>query len=80
MAEGRHSTSLLEAIAERERELHGITATLLSSGQDSGEVDLGDVRMFITQRLTGIRSLLYTDLSLARTELCRHVSKIRMRP
>ncbi len=80
VADGGHSTALLQAIAERERERQEIMARLLSQESGSTEAELSDIRQFVTERLGDVRKLLYMDVDLARTELAKHVSKIRMLP
>ena len=80
VAESGHSTFLLQAITDGEREVREITAWLLSGGPGSVEAELGEIRRFVTERLADIRGLLYTDVALARTELGKHLSKVRMIP
>ena len=71
---------LLEAMAERERELRQITDCLLAEGPGSVEAELSEIRQFVTTRLADIRTLLAKDVSLARIELAKHIKEIRMKP
>ena len=80
VAETGHSTFLVQAIADRERALADISHRLLSEGSGSIEAELSEIREFATGRLGDIRKLLYTDVAQARTELGKHVSKIRRSP
>src|SRR5205814_3359704 len=80
IAEQGHSSFLLAAIAEREGKLREITDRLLSGGGGSVEAQVADIRRFVTERLSDLRKLLYSDVALARAELGKHVSEIRMEP
>ena len=80
IAEGGHSSFLLEAIAERERELREITARLLSEEAGSVEAQIADIRRFVTERLRNLPELLAGDVPQARAELAKHVDEIRMVP
>ncbi len=80
VAESGHSTFLLEAIAERERELREITERLLSNGPGSVEEQVRDIRQFVSERLADLQSLLYADVATAKAELAKHVTEIRMMP
>ena len=79
-AETGPSAFLVEAIHEREQQLRQITDQLLAGGADSVDAHLSDIRKFVTQRLGDLRSLLAGDPVLARKELLKHVSEIRMIP
>jgi DNA invertase Pin-like site-specific DNA recombinase len=80
VAEGGHSSFLLEAIAERERELREITARLLSEETGSVEAQVADIRQFITERLQNLPELLAGNVAQARVELGKHIGEIRMIP
>ena len=80
VAEGGHSKFLLEAISERERELQGITERLLSTGAGSVDAQVSEIQQFVTERLADLRKLLYGNVELARAELAKHVTEIRMIP
>jgi hypothetical protein len=71
---------LLEALAERERELRKITDCLLEAGPWSANTELSDIRKFVAGRLADLRTLLSKDVSLARIDLAKHVKEIRMKP
>src|SRR5437016_13270224 len=75
------STFLIQAINEREQELRQITDKLLSTGPESTDSRLDEIRLFVTKKLSDIRELLARHESAAvRTELRKHVSEIRMTP
>ena len=80
IAEQGHSAFLLKAISDRESELQEITERLLSEKQGSIEQDIGEVRRFVSERLSNLRNLLFKDVALARAELSKHVTEIRMEP
>jgi hypothetical protein len=74
------SLALLEAIGEREHDLKAINDRLLSSGPESVQARLEDVRRFVVTRLTNLRELWYADLPKARAGLSKHVTEVRMLP
>jgi len=78
------STFLIQAINEREQELRQITDKLLSTGPESIDSRLDEIRLFVTKKLSDIRELLArhesADPVAVRTELRKHVSEIRMTP
>jgi hypothetical protein len=80
VAESGHSKSLLDEIARRESELQGITDRLLSASPESIEARIGEMRTFVADGLDNLRDLLRKDTALARTELMKHTSEIRMTP
>ncbi len=80
VAEGGHSSFLLEAIAERERELREITARLLSEETGSVEAQVAEIRQFVIERLQNLPELLAGDVAQARLELGKHIGEIRMMP
>jgi site-specific DNA recombinase len=80
VAEGGHSTFLLEGIAERERELRSHTQTLVTGEPGSIQASLANLREFVHSRLADVKAVLYADLGRSRIELAKHVSKIIMRP
>ncbi len=75
---------LIQAINEREQELRQITDKLLSTGPESIDSRLDEIRLFVTKKLSDIRELLArhesADPVAVRTELRKHVSEIRMTP
>ena len=80
VAEGGHSTFLLEAIAERDRELRSLTERLVSGQPGSVQSSMENLRKFVHARLVNVRKLLYADVPQARAELARHVDSIALRP
>jgi hypothetical protein len=78
------STFLIQAINEREQELRQITDKLLSTGPESIDSRLAEIRLFVIKKLSDIRELLArhetADPVAVRTELRKHVSEIRMTP
>ncbi len=83
VAELGHSPSLLEGIAERERELRGITDRLLESGPDSVRSRVKAIRSYVVSRLADLRGLLsadVTDVLALRAELSKHVQAITLHP
>ncbi len=80
VAEGGHSKFLLKAFADREQELREITERLLSTGQGSIDVQVSEILRSLTERLSNLRKVLYGDVALARAELAKHFTAIRMTP
>jgi hypothetical protein len=80
IARGGTLDALVEQIAARERELKSITNRLLSSSAESINGGLHDIRAFAEQGLRDLRLLLNRDARLAKAELHRHLSEIRMIP
>lgn len=79
---GRGGTldSLVQEIAKREKELKAITNRLLSTGENSLDSRLQEIRQFVTSGISDLRSLLRRDAVLAKAELHSHLSEIRMTP
>jgi site-specific DNA recombinase len=78
------SAFLVQAINQREQELRQITDKLLASGPESVDARLGEIRLFVANRLRDIRQLLsnteFADSTEIRAELRKHVSEIRLTP
>ena len=72
--------SLVQEIAKREKELKAITNRLLSTGENSLDSRLHEIRQFVTSGISDLRSLLGRDAVLAKAELHGHLSEIRMTP
>ncbi len=70
--------SLLQQLAKRERERDAITNRLLSTSENSLDGRLQEIRQFVTSGISDLRSLLGRDAALAKGELHRHLSEIRM--
>jgi hypothetical protein len=80
IAETGHSRFVLEAIAERERELEKLAAKIDSAGRGTVETHPGNIRAFITNGLRNLLALLSGDTTRARAELAKYTSEIRMIP
>jgi hypothetical protein len=80
VAESGHSKSLLEEIGRKEAELERITDGLFLATPKSIESRVGDIRRFVASGLKDLRDLLRKDTALARTEVLKHSSEIRMTP
>lgn len=72
--------SLVQQLAKRERERDAITNRLLSTSENSLDSRLQEIRQFVTSGISDLRSLLGRDAVLAKAELHRHLSEIRMTP
>ena len=70
----------MQQIATRERELKAITNRLLSSSAESIDGRLREIRGFVECGLADLRTLLKRDTALAKAELRKHLSEIRMTP
>ena len=75
-----HSTFLIEAIDQRERELRNIEERLNAWGPGLLQVQPSDVTDFVKDRLETLCDLLNSDVTQARAELLRHVGEIRLKP
>jgi site-specific DNA recombinase len=72
--------TLVQEIAAREKELKAITNRLLSASAASIEGRLREIRQFVEKGISDLRTLLNRDTVLAKAELQRHLSVIRMTP
>jgi site-specific DNA recombinase len=80
VAQGGHSSVLLEAIRQREEQLQTINAQLAAGGLELKRVQPAEIKEFVVARLATIRDLICSDVSQARAELLRHVTEIRLTP
>jgi site-specific DNA recombinase len=82
IADGQPSQSLTAAIAERERELRGITDRLLEPGPESLSAKLDVLRTLAVSRLTNLRKLISHPESVdqARAALAEHFGKFTLEP
>jgi site-specific DNA recombinase len=80
IARGGPLDSLVQQIAKREMEVKAITNRLLSTGENSLDTRLREIRQFVTLGISDLRSLLGRDAALAKAELHSHLSEIRMTP
>ncbi len=53
---------------------------LLSTGVGSVDAQVSEIQRFVTERLADLRNLLYGNVELARAELRKRVTEIRMIP
>ena len=78
MAETGHSSFLLDAISERERELAELEA---SAALTENRIPRPEkLRQFTLERLSRLPELLSLDVSRARAELGKHVGQITLAP
>ena len=80
VAEGGHSTFLLEAITDREKQLRSISDQILSTESNSLESGLTDLRQWVHERLSNLRRLLSSDPGRAHTEFLKHTQAITLKP
>ncbi len=80
VADGGHSTSLIGAIQDRERELQNLDERLNACSPETQQMQPADVTGFVKNRLAKLCDLLNSDVTQARAELLRHVSEIRLVP
>jgi len=79
VAASGHSATLLAAIADRERELDEIEASLRYRNQGF-RTSSEELQQFALKRLSSLPDLLSCDVPRARTELAKHVTQITMHP
>ena len=72
--------ALVQQIAVREKELKAITNRLLSASSGSIEGQLHELRQFVEKGISDLRSQLNRDTALAKAELQKHLSEVRMTP
>jgi uncharacterized protein (DUF1778 family) len=80
IAESGHSRFVLDAMAERERELDQLAQRLQMLKQGNVELHPGSIRGFVKTRLSDLLGLLNTDTARAPAELARQTTEIRMIP
>jgi site-specific DNA recombinase len=82
LADGRGTQSVTAAIGERERELRGVTESLLERHPNSIRVKLDELRTFAVSRLTDLRRLLEKPKNIheARMLLADQIGKITLVP
>ncbi len=79
IAEGGHSTALLDAVAQREQELSELER-ILDPTKDSLAQDPELLRAFATHRLSALPELMSHNVARARAELSRHATQVTMTP
>ena len=80
IAESGHSKYILDEIAVREREVEAITDRLLASSTESVEARISAMRSFVEQEIQKLSNLLTSKSPLAKQELHKHISEIKMLP
>ncbi|HXY23559.1 MAG TPA: recombinase family protein [Candidatus Acidoferrum sp.] len=80
IARGGPLDALVEQIATRERDLKAINNRLLSASAGSIEGKLKEIRHLVERGISDLSSLLNRDAVLAKAELRKHLSEIRMTP
>jgi site-specific DNA recombinase len=80
VANAGHSTFLLEAIEQREKEPLSINEELQFCDSKPLSLQSADITKFVIDRMAALRQLLYTDITQARAELLTHVAEIRLVP
>jgi len=80
IAQGGPLDTLVQQIAAREKELKAITNRQLSASTASIEGQLREIRQFVQKGIADLRTLLNRDVALAKTELHRHLSEVKMTP
>jgi hypothetical protein len=82
IATGRGSSSLTEAIAEREKKIRQITDRLVEPGRGSLQEKLDELRTFAVSRLTDLRRLLSKPANVheARALLAEQFRKFTLSP
>jgi site-specific DNA recombinase len=83
VASGFDSAAVREAIVEREKELLEITAKTLNGKSNSVRSQLRDLRRFVTESLSDVRTLIsgkHSNVSAVRMELARHIQSIIIEP
>jgi hypothetical protein len=74
------SPALLNAIGTRETDRKAIEEALWSSGKDSVQAALSELRTVAMNQLKDIRTVLRGQVQAARFELSKHVDRIVLRP
>jgi site-specific DNA recombinase len=83
IASGFDSGAVREAMVEREKELLEITAKTLNGKRTSVRTRLRDLRRFVTESLSDVRTLIsgeHSNVSAVRMELARHIQSIMIEP
>lgn len=75
-----HSDAVIQAVAQRQRELDQIAQELKAASGAGVELHPGNIRKFVTRRVSDLLGLLSVDTSKARAELIKHTREIRMIP
>jgi hypothetical protein len=80
IAEGKRYPSLMEKLAELERDLADAKAKIAHSEPRAVKLQMRDARQFVEARLRNLRSVLAGESRIARAEIVKHVRKITLTP
>ena len=80
IAEGERYPSLMEKLAELERELADAKAKVTYSEPTALRLRMRDSRLFVEARLQQLQSLLTGEARIARAEIAKHVQHITLTP
>lgn len=75
-----HNPTIVQLIAERQRELDQLSQEMVSANGRGVEVHPGSIREFVKQGISDLLGLLKADTARARAELLKHTREIRMIP
>jgi site-specific DNA recombinase len=75
-----HNPTMVQLIAERQRELDQLTQEISPASGDGAQLHPGSIREFVKRGLSDLLALLNGDASKARAELLKHTQEIRMIP
>ncbi len=78
LAVGEPSTTIMGAIAEREKEIAEITNRVVSSNEDSIKNRVASMTATAKVKLKDLRGLLGGDVTVARAALLKHVERIEI--
>jgi hypothetical protein len=79
IAAGQDFRMLREKIVALEAELAAIEKSLFKMADKSVRLQVRDTRQFVTKRLSDLRAIFEQDVSIAREELAKHVTKITLK-
>lgn len=80
IATGGDFDSLRSELAERETELKTIRDRILGAGRDSVDIEVAEIRAYVTRELMNLRQRLKQDVVTAKHWLNAHVDAITMTP
>jgi site-specific DNA recombinase len=80
VAQGDFSPALRAALADRERDIAGLTAKLLEAQPDSLQTRIRDIRTYVLTEIRNVRDVLYSDAVRVRAKLATHIENITLKP
>jgi hypothetical protein len=80
IAEGTRYPSLMEKLAELQRELADTKTKIEDSEPGAVRLRMRDTRRFVEARLAQLQSMLTGEPRIARAEIAKHVEKITLNP